>query len=891
MASQQFVVIRLVPESPVDGTTFGTYLTDLSLQLVDANTGNYVSDQAFSSPLSVFPWPPGSDTYVTVASALTSGFPSYDPNAHPADYGKDLTFTLTDGISVGSFVVSADQTTIPANVNGKGLLVTDITSTTVTLNGDLTSYVPPGTPVSFVGQPQGNVDLTTAPGYAIFTCTPSKGTGTTLTFPSGKTDTYGIPVGATLDPIPGIVAAGTKVTEAHPSTLVISPGLKEDLPAGQQLTVRFTLSDQIVQHTEQLPVSWNFWFGEFYAVVPAAAATAILPLTETPPAYLDIEVQAVRLGRTIPDSTVYRNVTVSEAAELPPPELYQSLPASETSLYLPLPPPPNASTILLDIPADGTPPDLSILLPAMTNALTNDPIDGVTPATLVNSSANCQRIAYDIVWSYQNSLPPLPDPLESLYTNPPNSGGGGNSTTTTSNSGNDSSSNNYEMDRQKFEGALTSFYSTRNAAAERLTKFVAAASAALACEQLSRNAGTALIEFPVDPSATLTAAVDSEILLTGLGVGGPSGLDFGVPAAFFYVLGANLDKSTTAVQRFGMTTGDTVERLQQQFGTAQDNGLIVEQQLFSGDGLGTLPGLTSFQAARRLAALGVSAASGSPSVTVLAGSPLAGLVSAWLDATDPGTAQNPPPSYAEDDFAVWSGQLAVTDPQGYLDLDLDALTRGFVIPPFAASPVAETTSGSTLTFGPGSGIGAGMPVSGPGIAPGTIVTGASASGVITINPAVAGPVATTSLLVFNYSIAPVTASTASACPAGQAALALGDTTGIAAGLTVLGAGLAPGTTVLAVTATGVTLTTGVTADVGAGAPVAFAIAPGSTLPAATASVARHGLISPGGPSARTASAGCNWLSRRSLASPRLPTASRSSRSSTWKIRAPEAVAR
>ena len=473
----------------------------------------------------------------------------------------------------------------------------------------------------------------------------------------------------------------------------------------------------------------------------------------------------------------------------------------------------------------------------MTNALTNDPIDGITLATLVNSSANCQRIAYDIVWSYQNTLPPLPDPLESLYTDPPNAGGGGSSTTTTSSSNNnDSSSNNYEMDRQKFEGALASFYSTRNANAERLTKFVAAASAALACEQLSRSASTALIEFPVDPSATFTAAVESEILLTGLGVGGPSGLDFGVPAAFFYVLGANLDSSTTAAQRFGMNTGDTVERLLQQFGTASDNGLITETQLFSGPGLGSLPGLTSFQAARRLAALGVSAASGSPSVTVLAGSPLASLVSAWLGATDPGTAQNPPPSYAEDDFAVWSGQLAVADAQGYLDLDLDALTRGFVIPPFAASPVAATTFGSMLTFGPGSGIGAGMPVSGPGIAPGTVVTGVSASGAVTINPAVSGPVATTSLLVFNYSIAPVTAPTAAACPAGQAALAFADTTGIAVGLTVLGA-LAAGTTVLAVTATGVTLSTGVTADVAAGAPVAFVIAPGSTLPAVHATTA------------------------------------------------------
>ena len=840
--SQPYVVIRLVPESPVDGTTFSSYLNDLSLQLVDANTGNPVTDQAFSSPLSVFPWPPGSSTYVAVASGNTSGSPTYKPNASPPDYGNDLTFKLTDGISVGSFVVSADQTTIAANATGKGLSVTAITPTKVTLSGELPSFVPPGTAVAFIGQPQGNVDLTTAPGYAIFTCKPLSGTGNTLTFHSGKTDTYGIPVGATLDPVPGIVADGTKVTGADTSTLDIAPALLADLPANQKLTFRFKLSTEIVQHTEALPLFWGFLFGEFYAVVPAAAATVVLPLTGTQPAYLDVRVKAVRLGTDIPDSTTYYNVTVTNA-DVPGPEVYQSIPASETSLYLALPPPPNAAAILLDIPSDGTPPDFSTLLGNMTTALTNDPINGVTPATLVNSSANCRRIAYDIVWSYQNSLPAPPDPLESLYTNPPNSGGGGSTTGTTTSSGSgngsDSSSNNYEMDRQKFEGALKSFYSTRNASAERLTKFVAAASAALACEQLSRNATAALIEFPVDPSATLTTAVESEILLEGLGAGGPSGLDFGVPAAFLYVLGANLDKSTTAAQRFQIHTGDTIERLLQQFGTAQDTGLIGESEFFSGDGLGTLQPITPFQAARRLSALGVSAASGSPSATVLAGSPLASLVSAWLGATDPGGTQNPPPSYQEDDFAVWTRQLAVTDAQGYLDLDLDTLTRGFVIPPFAASPVADTASGSTLTFAPGSGIGAGMPVSGPGIAAGTTVTDVSPSGAITIHPAVAGPVTTTSLLVFNYSILPVSGSTASGCLAGHAALAFGDTTGIAAGMTVLGAGIAPGTTVLTVTATGVTLSTGVTADVGTGAPITFAIAPGSTLPAVHGTTTGH----------------------------------------------------
>ena len=833
MASQPFIVIRLVPESPVDGTTFyNTYLHDLSLEIVDANTGNTISKPAVVSPLTVLQWPPGSGACVTIASEETSGDTSYNKSSSTYDYGDVLPIGDLSGISIDSFVLSADQTTIPADANDKkGLKVKEITPGQVTLNASLPNFVPAGTPVSFIGQPQSTVDLTTAPGYAIFTCEPSKGESATLTFQSGQTS--GIPIGAMLDLIAGLVGPKTQVTGATGTTLTISPGLLAKLPANQKLTFRFPLSSGIAQHTETLPVAWAFFFGEFYAVIPAAVATAVLPvtLTGTLPPYLGIKVSATHgtgpNAQEIPDSTIYYNVKVQNG-ELPAAGQYQAIPESETSLYLTLPPLPGKNTILVDMPGDGTPPAFGTLFQHISDALKNDPIDGVTPATLINSSAHCRRIAYDIVWSYQSDLPALPDPLESLYTNPPNPGGGGSG----------SSSSNYEMDRQKFEGALKSFYSTRNASAERLTKFVAAASAAVACEQLSRSATTALLEFPVDPSAALAGAVESEILLQGLGAAGTAGLDFGVPAAFFYVLGASLDQTTNAEQRFQMATGDSVERLLHHFGTATDTGLIGDSERFSDDVLDTGPQITPFQAARRLAALAASAASGSPSVTVLAGSPLASVVKGWRDATDPSGTQSPPPSYQENDFTVWTQQMAVQDPQGYLDLDLDALTRGFVIPPFAASPAAEVASGSTLTFGPGSGIGPGMPVTGPGIAPGTTVTSVDASGVVTLQPPVTGTVATTSLLVFNYSILPVTASTTGDCKPGEVALAFGDTTGISAGMTVLGEGIAAGTTVLSVTNTGVTLSRGVTADVGPQSQMAFVTAPGSALPAVTSKITK-----------------------------------------------------
>jgi Tc toxin complex TcA C-terminal TcB-binding domain len=316
-------------------------------------------------------------------------------------------------------------------------------------------------------------------------------------------------------------------------------------------------------------------------------------------------------------------------------------------------------------------------------------------AALGASTEYCTRIAYDIVWSYQNSLPIPPDPLESLYTNPPNPG---NSSTQGSNEP------VLEQDRQKFEGTLNSFYSTRNATAERLAKFIAAVSAAVYCELTSVNATSALLEFPVDPSQPFASAVESEVLLQGVGGTGANAVSFGVPAAFFYALGAKMDKSTTAVQRYQMAAGDAIDRLLQEFAAAEDAFVIDDSEAFSDPALaGT--SITSFQAARRLVALGVSAASGSPAVTLnpaaAAGTPeaaLVTLVNAWLSATDPngsGPPPNPPPTYTQKDYTIWQNQLAA-NPAGYVALDLYALTQGYSIT--AVGPLADQILAASSPF-------------------------------------------------------------------------------------------------------------------------------------------------------------------------------------------------
>ena len=358
------------------------------------------------------------------------------------------------------------------------------------------------------------------------------------------------------DITPGAIVPGTTVLAVTATTVTLSTGVSADVTSGSVIT--FAVNSD----------------------------------------YLAININAVRGTEIIPiNNTFYNVLTTSDIPSDPTTISY-----SDTSLYIALPPQPGTNPIPLAIPSDGSAPPFDQLLTAIQTALANDTILDTTVASLTASPAACTRIAYDITWSYQNTLPTPPDPLESIYTNPPNPGGGGG------NSSGNSSSNNFEQDRQKFEGTLSSFYATRNANAERLAKFVAAASAAVVCEQTSLNSTAALIEFPVDPSSAFATAVESEVLLGGLGVTGPSGLNFGIPAAFFYALGANLDKTTSAAQRFQTATGDAIERLLQQFSTAVNVSVIKDSEPFADTSLG-LPAISSFQAARRLVALGVSAAS------------------------------------------------------------------------------------------------------------------------------------------------------------------------------------------------------------------------------------------------------------------------------------------
>jgi hypothetical protein len=84
------------------------------------------------------------------------------------------------------------------------------------------------------------------------------------------------------------------------------------------------------------------------------------------------------------------------------------------------------------------------------------------------SFAQCQNIAYEIIWGQQSALPTPPDPVEDLYTNPPNDG----SMLSSSGSGSNPTANQYEGNRQQSEGQLQSYYTVADTNANRLTNFV-----------------------------------------------------------------------------------------------------------------------------------------------------------------------------------------------------------------------------------------------------------------------------------------------------------------------------------------------------------------------------------------------------------------------------------
>ena len=349
-------------------------------------------------------------------------------------------------------------------------------------------------------------------------------------------------------------------------------------------------------------------------------------------------------------------------------DLWLQLPPSA---YLHLPAPPtSANPFSFSIPTDGTPPSFDALLAAVQQILSLDP--GASPVVVTTSAAlagastlmfpagtlgialgmsvsgigiaprttvlsidpsglvtlgeevippgvpagtsitfapnlgalsaeQCRNIANEIVWSQQPPPPLLlpPESLGQIYTNPPNTGSMLKSTTP----------NQLEADRQQFEASLLTYYALADAAADRLTGFVNALSAAIACEQRSLTSTQAMLELPANSAAAGSGPVSGhQIILTGIDAVDPPS-NFGVPAAYFYSLGAQLPLQIGADQRFQLASGDHIERRLSQLTSAIEAGTITDSEAFVAL---ASKAVNAAQAARRIGALGIQSTSTAP---------------------------------------------------------------------------------------------------------------------------------------------------------------------------------------------------------------------------------------------------------------------------------------
>jgi len=384
-------------------------------------------------------------------------------------------------------------------------------------------------------------------------------------------------------------------------------------------------SSRITQHFENVPGLPGSSARNFFAV-----ATAVLEIQEPPAGgefkTADIRLVITRGGSEIVHKQTYYNVPVNSNPIPADPNDFQTL--QPISLHLELPSPGHQLDPTVTVSEDGTAPNFEDLKKAVENVLNAEP--GSTAGIADLTIKKCRHIAYEIIWDRQAY--PLPVPkrsLEEMYTGP------------------HSSSSDEERDRRIFEGDLLTYYVKHNNEADRLANFVFSLSAAIWCEEKSKQATQVGFCFPVFPDSPEREA---KVILKGVGA---AVLDpvFSVPAEYFYALTAILPPQVNREQRFKMTKVDaeaqTVENIKQ----ALDDQVLTEPA-----------GVNPFQAARRLRALGLVGEVGTPECQVDLATDIHGLVSNWL-------------GFNGEDINVFWGALTPGDVTGHLDLILCTVTK------------------------------------------------------------------------------------------------------------------------------------------------------------------------------------------------------------------------
>jgi hypothetical protein len=322
--------------------------------------------------------------------------------------------------------------------------------------------------------------------------------------------------------------------------------------------------------------------------------------------------------------------------------------ATFPSAYVFVPPAPPNNPLYPNITyaQDGKTPTLETLIPAVNAVLAADYTSSAagTPTDLVHrpvplTSQQAQRVADELTYVQGVNPLPLPSvttsvtagPLEDMYTAPNGS----------TNNSQDPSQKIYQ-NRVQFESALKEYYAVNDAASLQLAGYILAASAAIACEQTSLQANTTGLTVTVGVAPPPTGMVDQTftVILTGTQYQSTSTMPpFGVPAAFFYALGANASSDADVNMRYSSATSSSESAILSTLTSALNLGILQGTETYititppappAGTPTPTPLGVIN-QAARKLSALGAPVAG---YATAALGTNIDSIISAWLINTD-----------------------------------------------------------------------------------------------------------------------------------------------------------------------------------------------------------------------------------------------------------------
>ncbi|PMD58002.1 uncharacterized protein K444DRAFT_664882 [Hyaloscypha bicolor E] len=495
---------------------------------------------------------------------------------------------------------------------------------------------------------------------------------------------YGLTV---QDPTKGMklgVASG--VTDSQTPVSIIN---ETDTTLDQSIQA---LDKSIIQDVAQLPEQITLpdtnQVKTITAPLESSVATAVIivkPLTPHPggPSF-DVRFEFKRNDLSIPDSTIEYNIPTVAQNLVTDQSTYSGLPISA---YFSLPVAvmglsSNSPFITLD--PNGNPPVFSQVLNSIDLILTQDhptanpPQKSALEARSTPLTApQCLQIASEIIWN--RLLYPIPAPTNDIHLM---------YTTLVDVKGNplpvDSSVDNT---RQQLESSIQNYHLQHNAEASTLSKYIAAASAAVFCERLTNGetltgipptATLAGITFPVETGQPSASYPQASVVLQNPATSPDASLNplplFNVPAPFFYSLGSTFPQSVSIQQRYNSAIMASEDQLTTLFQAASDSGLLGDTEsavaVNSSNGSSTTTlSINMYQAARRLTALGSPSIGSSCDISTLTNSAPTSAPNIYLDWLQyEGLTSNITSSF-------W-GPSIQKYPKGYVTLVLQAITQG-----------------------------------------------------------------------------------------------------------------------------------------------------------------------------------------------------------------------